>query len=160
MVSIEKAYSEVERILKDNEQKLKSIKILRPLINDTYHDMLKIRDKLKNEIKRLEYIKDKINKKLISKEFDFIYSNFNITKEDLLPEKFKNYEELNLMLRTKNYHAYPWNDFLDPWIEYYEVLDKIRYYFKEFRNKAKTLNFYLANSGIKIEFDEKIFDDI
>ncbi len=160
MVSIEKVYSEVERVLKDYEQKLKSSKSLRPFVNDTYHNMLKIKDKLKNEIKKLEYIKNEINKKLNSKEFDFIYSNFNLTREDLSPEKFKNYEELKFLLRMKTYHAYPWDDFLAPWIEYYESLDRIRYYLKELRNKVKMVNFYLASSGIKIEYDEKVIEGI
>jgi len=142
-MSVEEAYKEVERIRNEIKTKMNELSKTRPFINDTLHEILELYERVKEEITKLKSIEKEISKKLSSNEFEFIKNNFDIKEEDLNPKKYKNYDEISYILKIKTYHAYNWDYFLEPWIKYYETLDKIKLYLKEFKNKVKIVNFYV-----------------
>jgi hypothetical protein len=140
---IEQAFQELEKVLADYGVKIKSSNVNRHVVNDVYHEMLKIKDELKDEIKKLNIVRRNIDKKLNSKEFIFIKNNFEITEKDLDPERYKSFEEIKFILEAKTYHAYNWDSFLEYWYSYYEIMNKIKYLLSEFKNKLKLINYYM-----------------
>jgi hypothetical protein len=140
---VEQAFQELEKVLVDYGVKIKSSNVNRHVVNDVYHEMLKIKDELKDEIKKLNIVRRNIDKKLNSKEFIFIRNNFEITEKDLDPERYKSFEEIKFILEAKTYHAYNWDSFLEYWYTYYEIMNKIKYLLSEFKNKLKLINYYM-----------------
>ncbi|MDT7891560.1 MAG: hypothetical protein RQ952_02335 [Thermoproteota archaeon] len=140
---VEQAFQELEKVLADYGVKIKSSNVNRHVVNDVYHEMLKIKDELKDEIKKLNIVRRNIDKKLNSKEFIFIKNNFEITEKDLDPERYKSFEEIKFILEAKTYHAYNWDSFLEYWYSYYEIMNKIKYLLSEFKNKLKLINYYM-----------------
>jgi hypothetical protein len=140
---VEQAFQELEKVLADYGVKIKSSNVNKHVVNDVYHEMLKIKDELKDEIKKLNIVRRNIDKKLNSKEFIFIKNNFEITEKDLDPERYKSFEEIKFILEAKTYHAYNWDSFLEYWYSYYEIMNKIKYLLSEFKNKLKLINYYM-----------------
>jgi len=156
---IEQAFQELEKVLEDYKAKIKNSSLNKPIINDVYHEMLKLRDEIRDEIKKINIIKKNINKKLNSKEFIFIKNNFEITEKDLDPEKYKSFDEIKFILEAKTYHAYNWDNFLENWYTYYEIMDKIKYLFREFKNKLKLINFYINIKADPTPFIDAIIEE-
>lgn len=136
---------EIDNLILDISNKIKALKDSKPFLNDIYHDILKLKKRIDEEFKNLKNTKNEIIKKLSSKEFEFISVNFNLNKEDFMPEKYRSFKQLEDFLRVKTYHAYSWDFFLEPWIKYFEIKDKINLLINELNNKVKLINFYTKN---------------
>jgi len=57
------------------------------IFNDSYHDLEYIVKRIQSETKVIQKSKLEINKKLLSKEFQFLKQNYGISEDELLPEK-------------------------------------------------------------------------
>ncbi|HLI46720.1 MAG TPA: hypothetical protein VKU94_05945 [Geobacterales bacterium] len=141
-MSVEEAFQEVERVKKEVEAKVEELRNTKPFLGDIVQDVFELYKRIKEEIFKIRAIRKEIERKLSSKEFDFIKNNFNLDAKDLETDRYKSYDELAYILKIKTYHAYNWDYFLEPWIKYYEELDKLKYYLREFRNKIKVINYY------------------
>jgi hypothetical protein len=126
------------------------------IFNDSYHDLEYIVKRIQSETKVIQKSKLEINKKLLSKEFQFLKQNYGISEDELLPEKnkFRNYEDFAEYLNRKVYRAYSWDSFLFPFSEYYKSKEKLEKLIYDLKEKLKMINFYLNSYNKKIVYDE------
>jgi hypothetical protein len=61
----------------------------------------------------------------------------------MLPEKRVSYEDFKLFLETKKYNVLPWDEFLEPWRNYYLTLNEIVEKNKDAELKFKLIEYYL-----------------
>jgi|GEM_PF-1355004 hypothetical protein len=141
-------YKKINEKVKELEIKYKSSKIKNEIIKEELKELKSILKIIKNKNYLIKFYKNLIEKRLKSKEFSFLSKYFDLNYEEMLPEKKLSYEDFKLFLETKKYNVLPWDEFLEPWRNYYLVLSEIEDKIKEIDLKFKFIEYYLSKYQI------------
>jgi predicted RNase H-like nuclease (RuvC/YqgF family) len=141
----EEIYQKINKKIKELENKYKSLKIKNEIIEEELKELKNIEKFIKNKNALIKFYRKLIDKKLKTKEFSFLSQHFDLSYEEMLPEKRASYEDFKLFLETKKYNVLPWDEFLEPWRNYYLTLNEIMEKDKEAELKFKLIEYYLSH---------------
>jgi hypothetical protein len=139
----EEIYLKINKKIKELENKYKSLNIKNEIVEEELKELKNIEKFIKNKNALIKFYRKLIEKKLKTKEFLFLSQHFDLSYEEMLPEKRVSYEDFKLFLETKKYNVLPWDEFLEPWRNYYLTLNEIVEKNKEAELKFKLIEYYL-----------------